>query len=188
MRVAITPQENARLTRAQVVNPDAYNTPARGHFSWNTFTAEGFNEAIKYYQKASEIAPDYALAYAGLADVYRTLPFYSPIDPRDAFPKARAAANKALQLDETLAEAYTTLGWTTSAYEWNWQRAEQYFRRALELKDQLRHGAHDICLLPGLGGKVRGVHRGRPARSRAGSTLAADHVALGPNVSLSAGL
>jgi serine/threonine protein kinase/Tfp pilus assembly protein PilF len=134
IRVTITPQEEARLTRAQPVDPEAYDAYARGRFAWNKFTADGFSEAIKYFQKAIDKAPNYALAYAGLADAYRTLPYYAAVDPREAFPKSRAAATRALELDETLAEPYTALGWTTAAYEWNWSRAEQYFRRALELK------------------------------------------------------
>jgi eukaryotic-like serine/threonine-protein kinase len=134
MRVTITPQEEARLTRVQPVDPEAYDAYAKGRFSWNKFTAEGFRDAINFFQKAIDKAPTYALAHAGLADVYRTLPYYASADPREAFPKSRAAANRALELDETLAEPYTTLGWTTAAYEWNWSRAEQYFRRAVELK------------------------------------------------------
>jgi eukaryotic-like serine/threonine-protein kinase len=134
MRVSLTPQEAARLARTQMIDPEAYDSYARGRFAWNRFTADGFREAINYFKKAIEKDPGYALAYAGLADAYNAQPYYAAVDPRDVFPKAKAAARKALELDRTLAEPHTALGWTTAVYEWDWSQAEQHFRKALELR------------------------------------------------------
>jgi eukaryotic-like serine/threonine-protein kinase len=134
MRVTITPQEEARLARTQTIDPEAYEAYARGRFAWNKFTADGLHEAINYFQKAIDKAPRYALAYAGQADAYNALPYYAAVDPRDVFPKAKGAARRALELDGTLAEPHTALGWATAVYDWDWSGAEQHFRRALELR------------------------------------------------------
>ncbi len=134
-RIAVTlsPQEKARLAAERTIDPEAYDLYVRGRFEWNKFTPEGLWRAVEYFEKAIDKAPTYALAYAGLADAYMVLPYYAPVSPREAFPKAKAAATKALELDEQLAEPHTALGWVTAVHDWGWFSAERHFKRALEL-------------------------------------------------------
>jgi tetratricopeptide (TPR) repeat protein len=91
--------------------------------------------AIDHFEQALEADPTYALAYAGIADCYNLLPWYGSLPPSDAFPKAQAAAHKALAIDDTLAEAHKSLAFTTMLYDWDWLAADQEFTRALELND-----------------------------------------------------
>lgn len=111
----------------------AYDLYLKGRYFWNRRTPEGFKDAIKYFQQAIAQDRDYALAYAGLADCYTLLPGYSEIPQTELLPKARSAAVKALQLDEGLAEAHTSLALITENYDWDWQTAEKEYRRAIEL-------------------------------------------------------
>lgn len=112
---------------------EAYQDYLRGRYFWNKRTEEGFRKAILYFDKAIERDPGYALAYAGLADTYALMSDYSIIPPREAMPKARAAAERALQLDDALAEAHTSRAFVRMAYEWKWEEAEEDFQRAIEL-------------------------------------------------------
>jgi len=110
IRVTVTPQEQARLARTRPVNPEAYRLYLLGRYHWNKRTPEGFQKAAEHFQQAIDLDPTYALAYAGLADNYAVQPSWGTLLPRDAYPRAQAAAQKALELDASLAEPYTTLG------------------------------------------------------------------------------
>ncbi len=112
---------------------EAYQDYLRGRYFWNKRTAEGFRRAVQFFDRAIERDPRYALAYAGLADTYALMSDYSIVPPREAMPKARAAAEEALAIDDALAEAHTSRAFVRMAYEWKWPEAEQDFRRALEL-------------------------------------------------------
>ena len=119
------------LTKRYTTNSDAYQDYLRGRYFWNKRTPETAAKAIEYFETAIEKDPGFALAYAGLADSYVVPTIRMP--PRDAMPKAKAAAIRALQIDDSLAEAHTSLGRVLQIYEWNWKGAEREFARAIEL-------------------------------------------------------
>jgi len=133
IQVKLTPQEQTRLASARPVNPEAHEAYLLGRFYWNTRTQEGLEKALAYFQQALEKDPHYAPVYAGIADYYSILPFYSRSSPKEVFPKAKAAALKALEIDNTLAEAHAALAYTMAYYDWDWAGAEREFKRAIEL-------------------------------------------------------
>jgi tetratricopeptide (TPR) repeat protein len=96
-------------------------------------TEEGSKRSIEYFESAIERDPDYAIAYVGLADAYNNLVAIGALPPREAMPKAKAAAMKALELDDALAEAHTSLGMVRMQYDWDWAEAKKEFQRAIEL-------------------------------------------------------
>ena len=122
-----------RLTPSYVPHPEAYQLYMRGRFHTLRVTRPDLLKAISYLEKAIELDPNYALAYVGLADAYRGLPLGGETDPQEYFPKAKAAAQKAVQIGPDLAEAHAVLGWIIYWYDWDWESAEQHCRRALEL-------------------------------------------------------
>jgi TolB-like protein/Tfp pilus assembly protein PilF len=112
---------------------EAYTLYMKGRFFWNKRTEDGLRKSIEYFERARARDENYALAYAGLADAYVHLNLYSPAPNSDSFLKAKQAAEKALVIDESLAEAHTTLGYIKEQYEWDWTGAEAEFKRALQL-------------------------------------------------------
>ena len=112
---------------------EAYDLYLRGQYFWNKRTVEGFQQAITYFQKAIAKDPHYARAFAGLADSYALLGAYSLVPQQDFMRKARAAALRALELDEKLPEAHTALALIVQKYDWDWPTAEKEYRRAIEL-------------------------------------------------------
>jgi tetratricopeptide (TPR) repeat protein len=94
---------------------------------------EGFQKAAEHFQQAIDLDPNYAIAYAGLADNYEVQAFYGTLSPHETHPRAKAAAKRALEIDDSLAEPYATLGLALSSYDWDWEGAERAFQRALEL-------------------------------------------------------
>jgi serine/threonine protein kinase/tetratricopeptide (TPR) repeat protein len=139
IQIPLTPQEEARLSPSRAVNRQAYEAYFKGRYQWYKFNDEGWNKSIQYFKQAVDIDPAYALAWAGLADGYygvsdQTLP------PREAMPLARAAALRALALDENLAEAHASLAIIQAQYDWDWASAEKSFRRALELNPSYAYG------------------------------------------------
>jgi DNA-binding winged helix-turn-helix (wHTH) protein/TolB-like protein/Tfp pilus assembly protein PilF len=136
IRVNVTHEEQGRLTASRRVRREAYDNYLNGRFFWNKRTAEGFTEAKAYFERSIKEDPDFAPAHAGLADVYSLLgsTSYDALPPREAMPLAKAAALKAVKLDEGLAEAHASLGYVLLAYDWDWAGAEREFRRALDLK------------------------------------------------------
>jgi tetratricopeptide (TPR) repeat protein len=133
VEVKVTPQEQARLAKSHLVNPEAHEAYLTGRFYWNKQTAEGLTKSIDYFEQAIAKDPGYALAYAGMADSYHALPELTTIPAGEAFPKARTAALKALDLDESLAEAHSALATVKEDYDWDWTGAEQQYKRAIEL-------------------------------------------------------
>jgi TolB-like protein/DNA-binding winged helix-turn-helix (wHTH) protein/Tfp pilus assembly protein PilF len=123
----------AEPPRQSFTSYEAYDLYLRGRYFWNKRTAAGFQQAIDYFQQAIAKDPGYARAYAGLADCYVLLAAFSGVPPAEPVQKARAAATKALQLDEGLAEAHTSLALITENYDWDWPAAEKEYRRAIEL-------------------------------------------------------
>lgn len=135
IRIALPPREQARLVRSRPVSPEAYEAYLRGRSQWYERTTGALVRSIEYFQKAIQWEPDFALAYAGLADAYALLAIipWDGLAPREAMPKAKAAALKALEIDDSLAEAYASLAIVLHRYEWDWPSAEKKFRRAIEL-------------------------------------------------------
>jgi serine/threonine-protein kinase len=130
IRIAVTQQERARLTQAPPVIPAAYEAYLKGRYHWQQGTEHDWQQARQYFEQAAQIDPNYASAYAGLADYYLST---DELPPRAAMPKAKQYALKALEIDPTLAEAHTALGDVRFLADWNWSEAERDFRRALEL-------------------------------------------------------
>jgi serine/threonine-protein kinase len=130
----LTGEERERLARRYTKDAEAYDAYLKGRFFWDKRTPEGTRRAVEYFERALERDPAYALAYAGLADCHRRLPIMSDAPSRESFPKAKAAALKALEIDGGLVEAHTTLGWIAFWYEWDWPGAERAFLRALEIE------------------------------------------------------
>ena len=135
IRVSVQPKEQAALNNVKAVNPDAYEAYLKGRYFWNKRTADGLSKAREYFDEAVAKAPDYAQAYSGLADTYALLGDwqYGVMASRDALPAAKAAAIKALELDNTLGEAHTSLGFALDGFDWDWASAEKEFRRAIDL-------------------------------------------------------
>jgi serine/threonine-protein kinase len=133
IRMAISPQEQARLVRPRAINPEAYEAYLKGRFEWYKVSKQGIENAERYFQLALEKDPSYALAYAGLADVWSMRSDSGYAAPSEIVPKAKAAALKALQLDDTISEAHVSLANIEAEYEHDWPAAEQQFRRAIEL-------------------------------------------------------
>ena len=133
LRLSLTGEEKKRLSKRQTQNAAAYQDYLKGRYYWNKRTAKAVKKGIEYFQQAIEKDPSYPLAYAGLADSYDILGFYGFAAPRDAFPKAKAAALKALEIDEALPEAHASLAYTNFYYDWDWLGAEREFKRSIEL-------------------------------------------------------
>jgi tetratricopeptide (TPR) repeat protein len=123
----------AEPPRRSSTSYEAYDLYLRGRYFWNKRTPDGFQRAIDYFQQAIARDPGYAQAYAGLADCYVLMAAFSGVPPAELMQKARAAATKALQLDEGLAEAQTSLALITENYDWDWPAAEKEYHRAIEL-------------------------------------------------------
>jgi len=133
IRISLSPQEEAALKRSKAVNPEAYEAYLKGRYFWNKRTAESLNKAIQYFNEAISRDSKYAQAYAGLADCYALLGNSDLLNPREAYSKAEAAASKALELDDSLGEAHSSLAFCLSAYEWKWEAGEKEFLRAIAL-------------------------------------------------------
>jgi tetratricopeptide (TPR) repeat protein len=142
VKVRLTPQEQTRLARARPVNPEAYQACMMGRYFLNKRTEDGLKKAITYFEQALEKDPGYAVAWAGLADCYNLLANFDFLPPKEGFPKAKAAATKALELDESLAEGHTSLGFFKDNFEWDWPGAEKEFARALELNPNYATAHH----------------------------------------------
>ena len=133
LRLKLTDEESRLLTKHYTENTEAYQAYLKGRYFWNRRTAEGYEKGIQYFKRAIDIDAGYAPAYAGLADCYNLISEYDLLSPNEAVPKAREAAMKALALDNTLAEAHDSMAHILMYYDWDWQRAEEEFRRAIEL-------------------------------------------------------
>ncbi len=133
IQLQLTPQQQQRLTQTRAVNPEAYEAYLRGRFFWNKRTDDALQRSIDYFNEAIQKDPSYALAHAGLADTYGVLAFFSVRPPNEAYPRAKAAALRALQLDDSLGEAHALLADVMYHYDWDWPAAEARFKRAIEL-------------------------------------------------------
>ena len=134
---ALTPSlssaEKELLTKRYTESSEAHQLYLKGRFFWNKRTVEGLKKGIGYFNEAVEKDPSYALAYAGLADSYSLLGDYESLPPQQVYPQAKKAAERALELDEQLAEAHAALALIKAAYDWDWPGAESEYRRAIKL-------------------------------------------------------
>jgi TolB-like protein/DNA-binding winged helix-turn-helix (wHTH) protein/Flp pilus assembly protein TadD len=135
IRINLTPQEQAALKSAKAVNPEAYESYLKGRYFWNKRTADGLKAALAYFNQAIEEDRKYTQAYSGLADTYALLGDwqYAVMTPKESFPKAKAAAIKALELDSTLGEAHNSLAFVLDGFDWDFEAAGKEFQRAIEL-------------------------------------------------------
>jgi serine/threonine protein kinase/tetratricopeptide (TPR) repeat protein len=138
-------EEKIKLAKERDVDIEAYQLYLMGRFLWNQRME--LKTAADYFRLAIKQDPSYALAHDGLADCYNLLGYYNYLRPKEAFPKAKVAALEALKLDNTLAEAYTSLGWISMLFEWDWECAEREFRRAIDLKPNYATAHHWYSVL-----------------------------------------
>jgi len=133
LRLRLTGEQKRRLSRPTTHNAEAYQCYLKGRHHWNKRTAEGLKKSIKLFEQAIDIDPTYALAYTGLADAYLNLGGWGHLPFREAYPRAKAAATKALAIDENLAEAHVSLAMVLKEYDWDWPGASREYERAIEL-------------------------------------------------------
>jgi eukaryotic-like serine/threonine-protein kinase len=133
LRPRLAGEEKKLLAKKPTENVEAYQLYLQGLFYWNKWTQSDFKKAADYFTQAVQKDPHYALSYAGLADTYSLLGDAGYLPPSEAWPKAKAAAMQALEIDDTLAEAHTSLGLVKEHFEWDWPGAEQEFKRAIQL-------------------------------------------------------
>ena len=132
LRLSFTGEQKKRLSNRRTVDAQAYQDYLRGRFYWNKRTEEGVRKGIEYFQSAIEKDPGYPFPYVGLANSYNILGYYAYADARDAFPKAKGAALKALEIDATLMEAHASLAYARLYYDWDWPGAEREFEEVIE--------------------------------------------------------
>jgi TolB-like protein/Flp pilus assembly protein TadD len=142
IQAKVTPQEQARLASARLVNPGAYDLYLKGRYEWNKRSKEGLERGLEYFQRAIDLDPNYALAHSGVADSYIALGSWGLLPGVEAYPKAKAAALKAMQLDQDLAEPHASLARALEDYDWDWLGAEREHQRAIELNPNYATARH----------------------------------------------
>ena len=142
LRARLSGVDAGKVAKSYTANPEAYQIYLQGRYFWNKRSEADIRKSIDYFQKAIDKDPTFALAYAGLADAYTTLPSYTNDTGLDSYPKARAAAVKALELDESLAEPHATLGTVLLEHDWNFPESEKEFKRAIELNPNYATAHH----------------------------------------------
>jgi serine/threonine-protein kinase len=135
-------EQQKMMAKSSTTNPEAYQLYLKGKFYWNKRTGESLKQAVELYRQAIEKDPNYALAYSGLAETYVLFSSYDVAPATDSMPQAKAAALRALEIDDSLAEAHTALGFYFSNYEWDRDRSEKEYRRAIELKPNYSTAHH----------------------------------------------
>jgi TolB-like protein len=148
IKVTLAPEEEARLSNAHRINPESYDLYLRGRYYWNKRTPEDLKKSLEYFQSAVDQDPTAAFAYAGLADAYLVMGSGEQglLAPKEAMPKAEAAAKHAIELDDTLAEPHCTLGFIQYNFNWDWSRAELQFREAIKLNPSYATAHHWYAL------------------------------------------
>ena len=142
IRIKLTNKERTLLAGAHPVEPKAHDAYLRGRYWWSKRTAEGEWKGLDYFQQAVANDPNYALGYAGIADSYLVLGHHGRLPPKEALPKAKQAATKALELDSSLVEAHTSLATVKLAYDWDWPGAESEFKQALSINPNYSTAHH----------------------------------------------
>jgi serine/threonine protein kinase/tetratricopeptide (TPR) repeat protein len=142
LRLKLTGAEKKKLRKKTTDNSEAYQLYLKGRFHWNKRTEEGLRKGIQFFREAIDSDPSFASAYAGLADCFITLATNIPLPPRETMPKAKAAAMRAIEIDDGLAEAWASLGAVRWWFDWDWEGAEEAYRRAISLNPNYAT-AHD---------------------------------------------
>jgi len=133
LKVKLLKKEEAVILKRHTENLEAYNLYLKGNYYWQMMIMEGFDKAIECYKQALKKDPNYALAYVGLASVYGVSSYWGNVPPNEAYPRAKEYVKKALEIDDSLAEAHASLGFINMNYDWNWKAAEREFKQALQL-------------------------------------------------------
>jgi TolB-like protein/Tfp pilus assembly protein PilF len=141
LQLQLTGDQKQRLTKRYTEDAEAYRLYLKGRYHWNKRNPEDLQKAVEYFRQALDKDPAYSLAYAGLADTYPYLSFFHLVPPRVAMPKAKAAAAKALEIDDHLAEAHVSLGYVSFTFDGDWSAAGKHFEQALALNPAYS-GAH----------------------------------------------
>ena len=165
LQAKLSGSEQHAITARPTENTEAHKLYLKGRFFWNKRTGNDLKKSIDYFQQAIAIDPDYAPGYAGVADAYVLLPGYNAGAPRDCYPKAIAAAKKALELDDSLAEAHTTLGMAIWSYQFDSAQANKEFQRAIELNPNYAtgHQQYGNIILAALGRFDEAIAEGKRA-------------------------
>jgi len=148
LRMRLTGDDEKRMAKSYTANPEAYQDYLKGRYWWNKRNEDGFNKGREYFQQAIDRDPTYALAYSGLADCYSLLAEYGYVSPKESYPRAKEAAQKALEVDDTLAEGHASLAWVKTFYDWDRSGGEKEFQRAIELNPgyATAHFWHSLAL------------------------------------------
>ncbi len=133
LRMRLTGEDEKRMAKSHTANPEAYQNYMKGRYWWNKRNEEGANKGIEYLQQAIARDPGYALAYSGLADCYSSLAYLGFVSPKETYPKAKVAVLKALEIDDTLAEAHTSMAVINVFYDWDWSGGLREIQRAFAL-------------------------------------------------------
>ena len=133
LRFKLSDTERKRLGKRHTKKTESYQLYLKGRYYWNKRTEDALKKGIEFFRQAIEVDPTYALAYAGIADSYGVLNFFGDLPPKESAAKATAAAAKALEIDDTIAEVHTSLGLVNLIYDWDWKSAEQNFKHAIKL-------------------------------------------------------
>lgn len=133
LKVQLLGEEEAKLTKRYTDDVDAHNAYLKGLYYWGMRTAEDMRKAINFFEQAIAIDSQYAAAHAGIADAYNSMGYWGLLPPREAFPRAKVAGRRALELDDRLAEAHGSLAWISTIFDWDWIVAENQFKWAIEL-------------------------------------------------------
>ena len=178
LRRRLTGAEEKRVTKSYTANPEAYQEYLKGRYWWNKTTVGGFDKGIEYFQQAIAKDPTYALAYSGLADCYSSLADFGVVPAKEGYLRAKDAALKAVELDDTLAEAHGSLALIKSSYDWDWSGADKEIRRAIELSPSYAdaHRLHAEVLWQ--------TGRLNEAIAESKGNLELDPISLGNNVDL----
>src|SRR5215469_14337366 len=165
LQAKLTGAEKTAITKRPTANPEAYELYLKGRFFWNKRTAADLRKSIEYFNQALDKDPSYAVAYAGLADAYLILSQYGAASPADSFPQAIAAARKAIELDDTLAEAHTSLACSLAYYDFDFEQSVKEFERAIELNPNYATAHHWLSngVLSALGQFERAIAEGKRA-------------------------
>jgi len=161
----LTPQQQIELTKKHIVKPEAYDLYLKGRFYWNQRTPAAIKESIGYFQEATAKDPNFALAYAGLADAYNISNIIGLYSPKQSFPQAKEAAMRAILLDPSLAEAHAALGMEKSHYEFDFPGAEREFLKAIEVNPNstYAHLFYSNCFLMPMGRKAQAIAENKRA-------------------------
>ncbi len=165
LQLKLSGADTKGLTKRYTDNDEAYQLYLKGRYHFAKRTKDDILKGVEYFQQAIKLDPNYALAYAGVADSYNGMTAYPYLSPKEAVPQAKAAAKRALEIDPTLAEAHTALANSLACFDWNWEEAEREFKRAIELNpnDSGTHWRYGMFYLMLLGRSDEAIAEGKRA-------------------------